>query len=165
MTITISLMLTSSSLCVQKPTTEERARSNGENLDIESILTIPAVDLSDTGNISCIGTNEAGVNSSTTYLLVVGESHSHKTQDTKRLKHFGKIGCLFCADKPYIRLLPQLAPKLAHKGLSVEVNEGEDLELTVLIEAYPHIVEHRWHTPPSPSTSTQEHKLIRYNNR
>ncbi len=36
----------------------------------------------------------------------------------------------FYTDKPYIRLLPQLSPKLAHKGLSVEVNEGEDLELT-----------------------------------
>ncbi|XP_032384009.1 macrophage colony-stimulating factor 1 receptor isoform X1 [Etheostoma spectabile] len=123
-----------------KPTIEEKVRSSGENrLDIQSILTIHAADLADTGNISCTGTNEAGVNSSTTYLLVV--------------------------DKAYIRLLPQLSPKLAHQGLSVEVNEGEDLELTVLIEAYPHITEHRWHTPTSPNTSTQEHKLIRYNNR
>uniref|UniRef100_A0AAQ4PJF2 receptor protein-tyrosine kinase n=1 Tax=Gasterosteus aculeatus aculeatus TaxID=481459 RepID=A0AAQ4PJF2_GASAC len=123
-----------------RPTIEERVRSSGENrLDIQSILTIPAVDLKDTGNISCHGTNEAGVNSSTTYLLVV--------------------------DKAYIRLLPQLSPKLAHQGLSVEVNEGEDLELTVIIEAYPHITEHRWQTPTSPNTSTQEHKLIKYNNR
>ncbi|XP_039669924.1 macrophage colony-stimulating factor 1 receptor 1-like isoform X2 [Perca fluviatilis] len=123
-----------------KPTIEEKVRSSGANrLDIQSILTIHAADLADTGNISCTGTNEAGVNSSTTYLLVV--------------------------DKAYIRLLPQLSPKLAHKGLSVEVNEGEDLELTVLIEAYPQITEHRWHTPTSPNTSTQEHKLIRYNNR
>ncbi|TKS72411.1 Macrophage colony-stimulating factor 1 receptor 1 [Collichthys lucidus] len=52
---------------------EEKVRSSGENrLDIQSILTISSVDLTDTGNISCIGTNEAGVNSSTTYLLVVG---------------------------------------------------------------------------------------------
>ncbi|KAM4622064.1 macrophage colony-stimulating factor 1 receptor [Polymixia lowei] len=123
-----------------KSTVEEEARSSGENrLDIESILTIPAVDLEDTGNISCIGTNEAGVNSSTTYLLVV--------------------------DKPYIRLSPQLSPKLARQGLSVEVNEGEDLELSVFVEAYPHIVEHGWDTPTSPNTSTQEYKFIRYNNR
>ncbi|KAM3612984.1 uncharacterized protein V6R79_018301 [Siganus canaliculatus] len=123
-----------------KVTVEEKVRSSGENrLDIQSIFTIPTVDLADTGNISCIGTNEAGVNSSTTYLLVV--------------------------DKAYIRLLPQLSPKLAHKGLSVEVNEGDDLELSVLIEAYPHIIEHRWHTPTAPTTSTQDHKLIRYNNR
>nr|XP_057919434.1 macrophage colony-stimulating factor 1 receptor isoform X2 [Doryrhamphus excisus] len=123
-----------------KPVIEERARSSGENrLDIQSIFTIPAVDLADTGNISCIGTNEAGMNSSTTYLLVV--------------------------DKPYIRLLPQLSPKLAHRGLAIEVNEGEDLELTVAIEAYPHIVEHSWKTPTSSSMSTQENKLIKYNNR
>ncbi|XP_055368253.1 macrophage colony-stimulating factor 1 receptor isoform X2 [Betta splendens] len=122
------------------PVIEEQVRSSGENrLDIQSILTIPAVDLADTGNISCIGTNEAGVNSSTTYLLVV--------------------------DKPYIRLLPQLSPKLSHQDLLVEVNEGEDLDLSVLIEAYPQLTEHRWHTPMSPNTSTQEHKLIRYNNR
>lgn len=65
------------SFCQQKVTLEERVRSNGENrLDIQSILTISAVDLEDTGNISCIGTNEAGVNSSTTYLLVVGKPQS-----------------------------------------------------------------------------------------
>lgn len=58
----------------QKVTIEERVRSSEENrLDIQSILTISAVVLADTGNISCIGTNEAGVNSSNTYLLVVGE--------------------------------------------------------------------------------------------
>ncbi|XP_056151580.1 macrophage colony-stimulating factor 1 receptor [Lampris incognitus] len=125
---------------ITKSTIEEEVRSNGENrLDIESILTIPVVDIADTGNISCIGTNEAGVNSSTTYLKVV--------------------------EKAYIRLLPQLSPKLAHQGLSVEVNEGEDLELSVLVEAYPHITEHVWDTPTSPNTSTQEHKFIRYNNR
>uniref|UniRef100_H3D9P9 receptor protein-tyrosine kinase n=1 Tax=Tetraodon nigroviridis TaxID=99883 RepID=H3D9P9_TETNG len=104
-------------------------KNSGENrLDIQSILTISAVVLADTGNISCIGTNEAGVNSSNTYLLVV--------------------------EKPYIRLLPQL---MANRGLSVEVNEGEDLKLNVIVEAYPQITEHRWHTPTSPSTSMQEH--------
>ncbi|XP_072295619.1 macrophage colony-stimulating factor 1 receptor 1-like [Eucyclogobius newberryi] len=123
-----------------KPIIEEEAKSNGENrLDIQSVLTISSVDLADTGNISCIGTNEAGVNSTTTYLLVV--------------------------DKPYIRLQPQLSPKLAHRGLSVEVNEGEDLELSVVVEAYPHIIEHKWLTPTTPKTSTQEHKFIQYNNR
>lgn len=68
-------------------------------------------------------------------------------------------------DKPYIRLMPQFSHKLAHQGLTVEVNEGEDLELNVVIEAYPHITEHQWHTPTSHRTSTQEHKLIKYNNR
>lgn len=64
-----------SSFCPQRVIVEEKVRSGGENrLDITSILTISAVELADTGNISCIGTNEAGVNSSTTYLLVVGQS-------------------------------------------------------------------------------------------
>lgn len=68
-------------------------------------------------------------------------------------------------EKPYIRLWPQLIPKLASQGLSVEVNEGEDLELSVIVEAYPQITEHRWHTPTSPSTSMQEHMFVQYNNR
>lgn len=64
--------------CLQKAMVEEKVRSSGENrLDIQSILTISSVDLTDTGNISCIGTNEAGVNSSTTYLLVVGKLQKH----------------------------------------------------------------------------------------
>uniref|UniRef100_A0A673WWW5 receptor protein-tyrosine kinase n=1 Tax=Salmo trutta TaxID=8032 RepID=A0A673WWW5_SALTR len=104
-------------------------QSKDSRLDIESILTIPAVDQSDTGNITCTGTNEAGVNSSATYLLVVEE--------------------------PYIRLSPQLSSKLAHQGLSIEVNEGEDLKLCVLIEAYPQIIAQSWDTPTS--SPTQEH--------
>uniref|UniRef100_A0A8C5BPV1 receptor protein-tyrosine kinase n=1 Tax=Gadus morhua TaxID=8049 RepID=A0A8C5BPV1_GADMO len=116
------------------------ARSNGENrLDIESILTAKSLSPNDAGNITCIGTNEAGVNSSTTYLRVI--------------------------DQPYIRMSPQLSPRLAHKGLSVQVNEGEDLELSVVIEAYPRISEHRWDTPTSPNASTQDQKFTRYNNR
>uniref|UniRef100_A0A8C7L0W2 receptor protein-tyrosine kinase n=1 Tax=Oncorhynchus kisutch TaxID=8019 RepID=A0A8C7L0W2_ONCKI len=111
--------------------------SKDSRLDIESILTIPAVDQSDTGNITCTGTNEAGVNSSATYLLVVEE--------------------------PYIRLSPQLSSKLAHQGLSIEVNEGEDLKLCVLIEAYPQIIAQSWDTPTS--SPTQEHIFTRYNNR
>ncbi|KAG7247937.1 hypothetical protein CRUP_013433, partial [Coryphaenoides rupestris] len=67
--------------------------------------------------------------------------------------------------KPFIRLSPQLSPRLAHQGLSVQVNEGEDLELSVLIEAYPRLTEHRWDTPTSPNASTQEKKFTRYNTR
>ena len=69
------------------------------------------------------------------------------------------------ADQPYIRLSPQLSPRLAHKGLSVQVNEGEDLELSVVIEAYPRISEHRWDTPTSPNATAQDQKFTRYNNR
>ncbi|CAB1337048.1 unnamed protein product [Coregonus sp. 'balchen'] len=119
-------------------TIEQNVQSVDTNrLDIESILTIPAVDQSDTGNITCIGTNEAGVNKSTTSLLVVEE--------------------------PYIRLSPQPSSKLAHQGLSIEVNEGEDRKLSVLIEAYPQIIGKHWETPTA--SSTQEQTFTRYNNR
>uniref|UniRef100_A0A8C7PA18 receptor protein-tyrosine kinase n=1 Tax=Oncorhynchus mykiss TaxID=8022 RepID=A0A8C7PA18_ONCMY len=110
---------------------------DSNRLDIESILTIPVVDQSDTGNITCIGTNEAGVNKSTTSLMVVEEA--------------------------YIRLSPQLSSKLAHQGLSIDVNEGEDLKLSVLIEAYPQIIGQHWATPTA--SSTQEQTFTRYNNR
>lgn len=154
---------------LQKVTVEERARSQGENgLDIQSILTISAVDLADTGNITCIGTNEAGENSTTTYLLVVGKPQACRRpaspQNNRLSVTLSELTSLM-TDKPYIRLLPQLSLKLAHKGLAVEVNEGEDLELNVVVEAYPDITEHRWHTPTSHRTSTQEHKLVKYNNR
>ncbi|XP_010895132.2 macrophage colony-stimulating factor 1 receptor isoform X3 [Esox lucius] len=119
-------------------TIEEKVSSEENNrLDIVSILTIFSVDQSDTGNITCIGVNEAGVNSSTTSLLVVEE--------------------------PYIRLAPQLSSKLAHQGLSIEVNEGEDLKLSVLVEAYPQIIAQHWDTPST--SATQEHTFTRYNNR
>uniref|UniRef100_A0A8C2DDJ6 receptor protein-tyrosine kinase n=1 Tax=Cyprinus carpio TaxID=7962 RepID=A0A8C2DDJ6_CYPCA len=53
--------------------TSEKSTMEGDRLAIESILIIPAVQLSDSGNITCTGQNEAGANSSTTQLLVVGE--------------------------------------------------------------------------------------------
>ncbi|XP_055782592.1 macrophage colony-stimulating factor 1 receptor 1-like isoform X2 [Salvelinus fontinalis] len=119
-------------------TIEQKVQSVDSNrLDIESILTIPVVDQSDTGNITCIGTNEAGVNKSTTSLMVV--------------------------EKAYIRLSPQLSSKLAHQGLSIDVNEGEDLKLSVLIEAYPQIIGQHWDTPTA--SSMQEQTFTRYNNR
>uniref|UniRef100_A0A673XCG7 receptor protein-tyrosine kinase n=1 Tax=Salmo trutta TaxID=8032 RepID=A0A673XCG7_SALTR len=119
-------------------TIEQKVQSVDSNrLDIESILTIPVVDQSDTGNITCIGTNEAGVNKSTTSLMVVEEA--------------------------YIRLSPQLSSKLAHQGLSIDVNEGEDLKVSVLIEAYPQIIGQHWDTPTA--SSTQEQTFTRYNNR
>uniref|UniRef100_A0A8C2DFU2 receptor protein-tyrosine kinase n=1 Tax=Cyprinus carpio TaxID=7962 RepID=A0A8C2DFU2_CYPCA len=55
------------------PRAAEKSTMEGDRLAIESILIIPAVQLSDSGNITCTGQNEAGANSSTTQLLVVGE--------------------------------------------------------------------------------------------
>ncbi|KAJ8015320.1 hypothetical protein DPEC_G00024900 [Dallia pectoralis] len=118
-------------------TVEEAVVSQNSRLEIESCLTILSVDRSDTGNITCIGTNEAGVNRSTTSVLVV--------------------------EKPYVRMAPQLSSNLAHQNLSIEVNEGEDLKLSVLIEAYPKIIAQHWDTPSS--SGIHEHTFTRYNNR
>ncbi|XP_051514407.1 macrophage colony-stimulating factor 1 receptor-like [Myxocyprinus asiaticus] len=121
------------------PQAEEKSTMQGDRLAIESILIIPAVELSDSGNITCTGQNEAGANSSTTHLLVV--------------------------DEPYIRLSPKLSPKLTHSGLSIEVSEGDDVDLRVLIEAYPPLTSHRWETPTSHNASLPEHRFYSYNDR
>uniref|UniRef100_A0A8C1GNC7 receptor protein-tyrosine kinase n=1 Tax=Cyprinus carpio TaxID=7962 RepID=A0A8C1GNC7_CYPCA len=121
------------------PRAAEKSTMEGDRLAIESILIIPAVQLSDSGNITCTGQNEAGANSSTTQLLVV--------------------------DEPYIRLSPKLSSKLTHRGLSIEVNEGEDVDLRVLIEAYPPLISHQWVTPISHNASLPENRFYNYNDR
>uniref|UniRef100_A0A8C1ZR72 receptor protein-tyrosine kinase n=1 Tax=Cyprinus carpio TaxID=7962 RepID=A0A8C1ZR72_CYPCA len=121
------------------PRAAEKSTMEGDRLAIESILIIPAVQLSDSGNITCTGQNEAGANSSTTQLLVV--------------------------DEPYIRLSPKLSSKLTHRGLSIEVNEGEDVDLRVLIEAYPPLISHQWVTPTSHNASLPENRFYNYNDR
>lgn len=63
----------------QLPRAEEKSKMEGDRLAIESVLIIPAVQLSDSGNITCRGQNEAGANSSTTQLLVVGEKQRAST--------------------------------------------------------------------------------------
>ncbi|XP_023689740.1 macrophage colony-stimulating factor 1 receptor isoform X2 [Paramormyrops kingsleyae] len=113
--------------------------TEGNRLDIESILTIPAVNLSDTGNITCTGSNEAGVNRTTTYLEVV--------------------------EKPYIRLSLELSPKVTREDMSVKVNEGDDLELGVHIEAYPEIKDQGWMTSASQNDFSESSSFNRYNNR
>ncbi|XP_072524382.1 macrophage colony-stimulating factor 1 receptor [Salminus brasiliensis] len=121
------------------PSPEERSRSKGDGLAIVSTLTIPAVRLSDSGNITCTGINDAGVNSSTTQLLVV--------------------------EKPYLRLTPKLPARLDHEGLSVYVYEGTDVEIGVLIEAYPPLSSHGWDTPKFLNASEPKKHLFSYNYR
>ncbi|KPP77067.1 hypothetical protein Z043_103534 [Scleropages formosus] len=123
-------------------TREEDVRSDlldGSRLNIESILTIRAVTLSDTGNYTCIGVNEAGINSSTTYLKVI--------------------------EKPYVKLSPKLPPTLDHDGLSVKVYEGMDLELGVYLEAYPTITFHEWEIPSSHNSTSLAKTFNEYNYR
>ncbi|MGH0118259.1 UNVERIFIED_CONTAM: hypothetical protein FKN15_049280 [Acipenser sinensis] len=110
----------------------EEVKYDGSQLSIMSIFEISAVKTSDTGNITCIGMNEAGVNSSTTYLQVVEEG--------------------------YVRLSAQ-------QDTTLEVPEGEDLELKVLIEAYPAILESGWDTPRSHNVSGHKEEFHRFNNR
>uniref|UniRef100_A0A672SU31 receptor protein-tyrosine kinase n=1 Tax=Sinocyclocheilus grahami TaxID=75366 RepID=A0A672SU31_SINGR len=120
-------------------TVRHKSTMEEDRLAIESILVVPAVQLSDSGNITCTGQNEAGANSSTTHLLVV--------------------------DEPYIRLSPKLSSKLTHRGLSIEISEGEDVDLRVLIEAYPPLISHQWVTPTSHNASLPENRFYNYNDR
>uniref|UniRef100_A0A3P8ZB02 receptor protein-tyrosine kinase n=1 Tax=Esox lucius TaxID=8010 RepID=A0A3P8ZB02_ESOLU len=124
-------------LNVSKKTISE---GQSKQVQITSTVTIPAVAMSHTGNFTCIAINEAGANSSTTYLQVV--------------------------DKPYIRLIPHLSPNLYQNGSLVEVKEGENLEINILIEAYPQIKEHWWDVPVSHNMSTHDKTwVIRDSNR
>ncbi len=68
-------------------------------------------------------------------------------------------------DEPYIRLSPMLSSKLTHHGLSIELNEGEDVDLRVLIEAYPQLISHQWVTPTSHNASLPENRFYKHNDR
>ncbi|XP_036379764.1 macrophage colony-stimulating factor 1 receptor 1-like [Megalops cyprinoides] len=108
---------------------EFQVDSGRNRVSIKSTVTIPAVNVSDTGNLTCTGMNEAGLNSSTAHLQVVEE--------------------------PYLRLSPRLTRKPKWCGTAIEVNEGEDVELKVGIEAYPEIEVKGWDTPTSHNTSQE----------
>ncbi|XP_056625497.1 macrophage colony-stimulating factor 1 receptor [Triplophysa dalaica] len=124
---------------IKLPPGVEKSTMAGDRLAIESILIIPAVRLSDSGNITCTGQNEAGANSSTTQLMVV--------------------------DEPYLRLEAKLSSKLTRHRLSIEVNEGDDVVLSVLIEAYPPLTSHWWKTPTSHNATLLEQRFYNYNDR
>ncbi|MCI4381601.1 hypothetical protein PGIGA_G00253930 [Pangasianodon gigas] len=124
---------------LQLPNPEIKPTYTNNSVKMQSTLILPAVTMSDSGNITCIGTNEAGVNSSTASLLVV--------------------------DEPYIRLFPKLSPHLSHKGLSINVHEGQDVELGVTIEAYPKITFEHWEGPTLLNNSQHEIRFFSYNNR
>lgn len=53
----------------------------------------------------------------------------------------------------------------AQQDTTLEVPEGEDLELKVLIEAYPAILESGWDTPRSHNVSGHKEEFHRFNNR
>ncbi|KAL0993866.1 hypothetical protein UPYG_G00114910 [Umbra pygmaea] len=102
---------------------------NKDQFEITSSVTIPAVAMSHTGNFTCTAMNEAGANSSTTHLEVI--------------------------DKPYIRHLAQYP---FQNGSLIGLKEGENLEINILIEAYPQIIKHWWDMPVSHNISAYDNK-------
>ncbi|XP_056586274.1 macrophage colony-stimulating factor 1 receptor isoform X2 [Triplophysa dalaica] len=118
---------------------EIRIEEGCEQICITSFFTIPQVNMSDTGNLTCTGQNEAGKNSVTTFLKVV--------------------------DKPYIKLVPILAVEYKKNGTSIEVIQGQMLEISVQIEAYPEIEWTCWKPPKPRNTSNHEEKFHRIHNK
>lgn len=55
------------------PNSVDQSKYENNKMHIKSTLTLPAVSMHESGNITCMATNEAGDNSSTTRLLVVGK--------------------------------------------------------------------------------------------
>ncbi|XP_060742072.1 macrophage colony-stimulating factor 1 receptor-like [Tachysurus vachellii] len=120
------------------PNPENKAAFINNRVYIKSTLILPSVNMSDSGNITCVGSNEAGVNTSTTSLLVV--------------------------DEPFIIMSPKLS-HLMNENLSIDVHEGQDVELRVSINAYPQITQQQWEGPTFINSSQHEISSFRNNNR
>uniref|UniRef100_A0A8C9T7K4 receptor protein-tyrosine kinase n=1 Tax=Scleropages formosus TaxID=113540 RepID=A0A8C9T7K4_SCLFO len=115
----------------------QKISRDNNGVTIHNTLTIPAVKVSDTGNFTCQSINEAGNTNSTTFLRVV--------------------------ERYYVRLSPQLPSTLIRNGTTVTAKEEEDVELKVLVDAYPQIQQSGWTTPVSHNISMQESFLQDYN--
>uniref|UniRef100_A0A673LYE1 receptor protein-tyrosine kinase n=1 Tax=Sinocyclocheilus rhinocerous TaxID=307959 RepID=A0A673LYE1_9TELE len=111
--------------------------SGCEQVCIISLLSIHQVNISNAGNLTCTGQNEAGKNSVTAVLKVV--------------------------DKPYIKLKLILSSEYKVNGTDIEVMQGDTVELAVQIEAYPEVKRTSWKTPKS--NHTHEETFNRINNR
>ncbi|XP_062392795.1 macrophage colony-stimulating factor 1 receptor 1 [Sardina pilchardus] len=107
----------------------EQSVLSGKEVRKISIMTIPSVSLSDSGNITCTGANEAGANSSTTHLQVVAE--------------------------PFIKLIPLLSSKPDNGGLDISLIEEGSIDLRVQITAYP-MIEDLWWDTPAPGNATEQ---------
>ncbi|XP_072518536.1 macrophage colony-stimulating factor 1 receptor 1 isoform X2 [Salminus brasiliensis] len=120
----------------QVPSAETIMMNSSDVVRIRSVLTLPAVSVSDSGNLTCTAVNAVGENSSTVLLTVV--------------------------EKPYVQLTPELKLSGRQSGADVELREGELLELRVNISAYPPILEVWWDTPKPQNTSTYKEIQKRY---
>ncbi|XP_058271900.1 macrophage colony-stimulating factor 1 receptor isoform X2 [Hemibagrus wyckioides] len=103
---------------------EKTTKVNGDMVHVMSVVTLPHVTKSDAGNLTCITINKVGKNTAVISLRV--------------------------AEKPYVSLTP-----LKPRGLkpTVEVMEGETLELRVEVDAYPPIQDGRWSTPQATNST------------
>uniref|UniRef100_A0A673LYH7 receptor protein-tyrosine kinase n=1 Tax=Sinocyclocheilus rhinocerous TaxID=307959 RepID=A0A673LYH7_9TELE len=114
----------------------EKKDKGCEQVCIISLLSIHQVNISNAGNLTCTGQNEAGKNSVTAVLKVV--------------------------DKPYIKLKLILSSEYKVNGTDIEVMQGDTVELAVQIEAYPEVKRTSWKTPKS--NHTHEETFNRINN-
>ncbi|KAG9266158.1 macrophage colony-stimulating factor 1 receptor 1-like, partial [Astyanax mexicanus] len=110
----------------QVPPAETVTMNSSDVVRMTSVLTLPVVNVSDSGNLTCTASNVIGQNSTTVSLTVV--------------------------EKPYILLTP--GSNIGGSGTDVEVREGELLELNINISAYPSILETWWDTPTTQNSST-----------
>ncbi|XP_076131375.1 macrophage colony-stimulating factor 1 receptor 1 isoform X1 [Alosa pseudoharengus] len=116
----------------------EGSTRSGKEVWKTSVLTISSVSLSDSGNITCTGANEAGANSSTMHLQVVEE--------------------------PFIKLIPLLSSKLNSDGVDITLIEGGSIDLGVQITAYPKIERFWWDTPALGNATDQEITFLQIEN-
>ncbi|XP_053504781.1 macrophage colony-stimulating factor 1 receptor isoform X2 [Ictalurus furcatus] len=99
-------------------------KRSSDMVQVISVLTLPHVKKSDSGNLTCIAKNTAGNKTATVSLRI--------------------------AEKPYVSLTP-LKPRGLNP--TVELMEDETLDLRVEVDAYPTIQDGRWSTPPATNTS------------
>ncbi len=154
-------------ICPIQVMTYETKRDDGcEQVCIISTLTIHQVNISDAGNLTCTGINKAGRNSVTAVLKVVGMFlHVVQWFYSNFICEIGfKLwSCCLLSDKPYIKLKPILSSEDKVNGTDIEVMQGDTVELTLLIEAYPEVKRTSWKTPKS--NHTHEETFNRINNR
>ncbi|KAF4077216.1 hypothetical protein AMELA_G00205570 [Ameiurus melas] len=103
---------------------DKTVKRSSDMVQMMSVLTLPQVNKSNSGNLTCITKNTAGNKTATVFLRIT--------------------------EKPYVSLKP-LKPRGSNP--TVELMEGETLDLRVEIDAYPTIQDGRWSTPPATNTS------------
>ncbi|TSY69810.1 Macrophage colony-stimulating factor 1 receptor [Bagarius yarrelli] len=108
---------------------EEKTRNLvGDTVYLTSVVTLSHLNESDAGNLTCISTNRVGINTATVSLRVT--------------------------EKPYVSLKLM---KPSGSNPTLELMEGDTLELRVEIDAYPPIQKGWWSTPkPTNSSITMQ---------